>query len=249
MTGQMIDINADLGEGGAFDNEMFACVSSANIACGAHAGDVDQMRISVQFARAHNVAIGAHPGLADRARFGRVWFDQDTDLLRQQVFDQITALQRICGDEGTVLRYVKAHGALYNRAATDESIAVVIARAVSAVDPSLSIFAQSRSAMERVATNQGLPVIREAFADRAVNGDGTLVSRELPNAVLLDPEAIAQRMITLISTGLLESIDGVMIQVPADTICIHSDTPGAVDIARFLRTRLLGHGIEIRPST
>lgn len=249
MTSLTIDINADLGEGGSFDDDMFACISSANIACGAHAGDAEQMRRSVQIALEHSVIIGAHPGLADRERFGRVWFDQDPELLRQHIFDQVTALQRICGEEGTVLQYVKAHGALYNRAAADESIATVIARAISAVDPALSMYAQSGSAMERVATSQGLPVIREAFADRAINGDGSLVSRDLPDAVLVDPEAIAQRMISLIRTGQLGSIDGEIIDVPADTICIHSDTPGALDIARCLRAQLTELGIEIRHPT
>ena len=246
MTTQSIDVNADLGEGGAFDQELFPLISSANIACGVHAGDAETMRVSVRLAMQHGVAIGAHPSLNDREGFGRQWIDVPGPELRNQIWEQISALQRICSDEGANLSYVKTHGALNNRAATDDAVAVIVARAVSAVDPALNIFAQPGSAMDKVATRQGLPVIREAFADRAYNADGTLVERGTEGSVLTDPAAIAERMIRLISTGEIETIDGLTIHLPADTICIHSDTPGAVEIATTLTTALRDVGIEIR---
>ena len=246
MTTQSIDINADLGEGGAFDEALFPLISSANIACGVHAGDAETMRASVRLAIEHGVAIGAHPSLNDRDGFGRHWIDVPGPELRNQIWEQISALQRICSEEGANLAYVKTHGALYNRAAIDESVAVIVARAVSAVDPALNIFAQPGSAMDKVATRQGLPVIREAFADRAYNADGTLVERGIEGAVLSDPAAIAERMVRLISTGEIETIDGHAIHLPVDTICIHSDTPGSVEIASALTTALRDIGIEIR---
>jgi UPF0271 protein len=245
MTTQSIDLNADLGEGGAYDEALFPLISSANIACGVHAGDGDTMRRSVQLALHHGVAIGAHPSLNDREGFGRHWFQVDEPELRDQVWQQITALQRICGEEGAVLRYVKAHGALYNQAMFDESVATTITRAVSAVDSALHLFAQPGSALERIATQQGLPVVREAFADRAYNADGTLVRRDIAGAVLHDPDAIAARIIRLVTTGEIDTIDGQIMHLPADTICLHSDTPGAVDIATNLRRRLREAGIEI----
>ena len=249
MSTRSIDINADLGEGGAHDRELFELISSANIACGYHAGDEATMRESVRLAREHGVAIGAHPSLDDRPGFGRVWFDVPSVELRDQVTQQVSSLQRICVEEGAVLIYVKAHGALYNQATTDETTAIALVRGVGAVDPALRIFAQPRSVLERVATNQGLPVIREAFADCVYNADGILVSRTIEGSVLQDAEAIAQRIIRLISTGELDAIAGQVIRIPADTICIHSDTPGTVAIARTLVDRLREAGVEIRPSS
>jgi UPF0271 protein len=246
MTTQSIDINADLGEGEAFDNNLYPLISSANIACGYHAGDAQTMRASVRAALRHDVAIGAHPSLDDRASFGRTWIDVPAADLHRQIVDQVTALLRICGEEGAELTYVKAHGALYNRAAVDAAVADVVARAIGAVDPSLQVFTPPGSQMERIATQQGIPVIREAFADRAYNADGTLVSRETAGAVLHDPEAITRRMIGLVTRGEIVAHDGSTIALAADTICIHSDTPGAVEIATTLRQRLAEHGIDIR---
>jgi UPF0271 protein len=246
MTTQSIDINADLGEGGAFDDELFPLISSANIACGYHAGDAITMRASVRAALRNDVAIGAHPSLDDRAGFGRSWIDVPAADLHRQIVDQVTTLLRICGEEGAQLTYVKAHGALYNRAAVDAVVADVVARSIGAVDPSMQIFAPPGSQMERIATQQGIPVIREAFADRAYNADGTLVSREIAGAVLHDPKAIAQRIVDLVTRGTIVAHDGSTIGLSADTICIHSDTPGAVAITTTLRQRLAEHGIDIR---
>lgn len=241
-----IDINADLGEGGAVDEQLFPLISSANIACGGHAGDAASMRRSVKLAIAHQVTIGAHPSLNDRAGFGRTWIPVAPEDLHTTIVQQITMLLRICNDEGAEMSYVKAHGALYNRAATDPSVAETVCRAVSSINPALRIVTQPGSVLEREAMLLGLPVIREVFADRASRVDGTLVPRDQPGAVFRDPEAIAARMVKMITTGELIAINGEVIHLSADTICIHSDTPGAVEIATVLGDRLRQSGIAIQ---
>jgi UPF0271 protein len=246
---QSIDINADLGEGGAFDEQLFPLISSANIACGYHAGDRETMIAAIRLAQHHGVTIGAHPGLKDKAGFGRTWIDVSGPELYAHVVDQITTLTVICDDEGASLRYVKAHGALYNVAATDASIATIFASAIVAVNPGLAVFAQPGSVMEQTAQDHGLRVLAEAFADRAYNADGTLVSRAIPGAVLHDPVAIANRMERLVTAGVLETFDGTTIPLRADTICIHSDTQGAVEIATALRSRFASLGIAVRAKT
>jgi 5-oxoprolinase (ATP-hydrolysing) subunit A len=244
-----IDLNADLGEGGAFDAQLFPLISSANIACGYHAGDRETMIASIRLAQHHGVAIGAHPGLKDKAGFGRTWIDVSSPELYAHVVDQITTLSGICDDEGASLRYVKAHGALYNVAANETPIATIIASAIVAVNPGLAVFAQPGSVMEQTAQDHGLRVLAEAFADRAYNADGTLVSRDIPGAVLHDPVAIADRMERLVTKSVIETIDHQTIPLRADTICLHSDTQGAVEIAKALRSRFASLGIAVRANT
>lgn len=241
-----IDINADLGEGGAFDEQLFPLISSASIGCGYHAGDSETMAASVRLAIQYGVAIGAHPGLKDREGFGRDWTGVSVPVLYAHLVDQITSLLNICQREEARLAYVKAHGALYNVAAKEISIATTIASAIAAVNPTLKVFAQPGSVMEQVAIEHGLTVLAEAFADRAYNTDGTLVSRDLPGSVLHDSVLIADRMERLVTTGEIETIDGATIPLRADTICIHSDTRGAVEIARTLRARFESLGIVIQ---
>jgi UPF0271 protein len=247
MSGQTIDLNADLGEGGDFDAALFPLISSANIACGGHAGDSDTMQASVTAAIAHGVAIGAHPGLMDRAGFGRSWIATPGPVLQAQVSEQITLLRRVCTEHGVNLSHVKAHGALYNRAAVDELVATVVAKAIIDVDSALRIFVQPHSVMERVATGLGLTVVREAFADRAYNLDGTLVSREIEGAVLHDPATVAARVVSMVRTGSVPTIDGQVLPLVTETICLHSDTPGAVAIARAIRAALADAGIAVEP--
>ncbi|MEJ7837205.1 MAG: 5-oxoprolinase subunit PxpA [Thermomicrobiales bacterium] len=246
MIAGTIDINADLGEGGAVDDQLFRLISSANIACGSHAGDAASMRRSVKLAISHHVTIGAHPSLDDMAGFGRTWIPVSPENLHATLVHQITTLLHICNDEGTDMSYVKAHGALYNRAAIDSSVAETVCRAVSSINPALRIVTQPGSVLEREAMLLGLPVIREVFADRASRADGTLIPRDQPGAVFHDPEAIAARMVKLITTGELIAINGEIIHLSADTICIHSDTPGAVQIATVLGDHLHEAGIAIQ---
>jgi len=244
-----IDINADLGEGGAFDAELFPLISSVNIACGVHAGDWTTMDASVRLAMDHGVAIGAHPSLPDRDNFGRAengWIGFSGNDVHNAIIYQVGAMAAFCRVHRMPLKYVKAHGSLYNQAMAEPAVAKIVSSALAAFDTSLPVFAQSGSVLEHVAKVYRLTVIHEAFADRAYNADGSLVSRSLPGAVLHDPEMIADRMERLVTTGEIETIDGGTISLLADTICIHSDTEGAVQIAKTLRARFDALGIAVR---
>ena len=246
-----IDLNADLGEGGAFDAELFPLISSANIACGVHAGNWTTMDQSIRLAMEYGVAIGAHPSLPDRDNFGRAehgWIGFSGIDVQNAIIYQLGAMAAMCKAHHAPLKYVKAHGSLYNQAMVEEPVAKIVCAAIAAFDASLPVFAQSGSVLEHVAKIYGLTVIHEVFADRAYNADGSLVSRSLPGAVLHDPQMIADRMERLVTTGEIETIDRGSIPLLADTVCLHSDTEGAVQIARTLRERLVSLGIEIRSS-
>lgn len=247
-----IDLNSDLGEGfGPFhvgaDAELFPLISSANVACGFHGGDPRMMARTVDRAMAHDVAIGAHPGFPDLVGFGRRAIAASPDEIRSDVLYQLGALAAIARAGGSSLQHVKAHGALYNLAVKDETVAGAIAQAVRQFDPGLLFFAIPGSALEAAGVEAGLTVVREAFADRAYHADGSLVSRSVPGAVIEDPDAVAARIIRLVQEGVIETIDGDLLRLEADTVCIHSDTATAVPIARAIRARFTDAGIAVRP--
>lgn len=251
-----IDLNSDLGEGfGPFrvgaDDELFPLISSANVACGFHGGDPLMMARTVARAAEHGVAVGAHPGFPDRGGFGRRTLLATPEEIHADVVYQVGALMAFCAAAGVTaplpMQHVKAHGALYNLAVKDRAVADAIARAVADVDRSLLFFALPGSELERAGGAAGLTVVREAFADRAYHDDGSLVARSLPGAVIHDPEVAAARMVRLIETGTLSTIEGGTLHLHADTICLHSDTPTAVPIARALRAALDAAGIAVRP--
>jgi len=246
-----IDLNSDLGEGfGPFrvgaDEELFPLISSANVACGFHGGDPRMMSRTVERAKVHDVAIGAHPGFPDLTGFGRRTIAASAEEIRTDVLYQIGALAGIARAGGSSLQHVKAHGALYNLAVKDPTVAEAIAQAVRQFDPGLRFFAIPGSALEAAGVSAGLTVVREAFADRAYHADGSLVARSVPGAVIEDADAVAARIIRLVQDGAIETIEGEEIAIEAETICIHSDTVTAVPIARAIRARFADAGITVR---
>lgn len=241
-----IDLNSDLGEGAGTEAALMPLISSANVACGAHAGDPATMRATVQLALAHGVRVGAHPGYRDRASFGRRPLDLPADALAADLRDQIAGLRAIAEAAGTRITHVKAHGALYNQGERDDRIASLIARTVAAVDPGLAVVATPGSAMARAAAAAGVPLVREGFIDRAYEPDGTLRPRSVPGAMLLDPERAAAQALDFLQGGGVRATDGSFLDVVVDTLCIHGDSPGAVEIARAVRRALAGAGIAVR---
>jgi UPF0271 protein len=241
-----VDLNADLGEGAGHDDELLQLVSSASIACGFHAGDPVSVLASIRAARERGVAVGAHPGFADREDFGRI----EVALPAAEVFAivayQLGAFRALATAARTPVNHVKPHGALYNMAVRDEKLAEAIANAVRAIDSSLLLFAPGGSVLERAAQSAKLRVVREVFADRNYLADGSLVPRTRPDALLHDPEEAAVRVLRMLREGVVRSVDGTDVGVHADTICVHGDTPGAVDFARSLRERLETNGVSIQ---
>ncbi|MDR6599922.1 UPF0271 protein [Achromobacter deleyi] len=246
-----IDLNSDLGESlGAWtmgdDAAMLRLVSSANVACGFHAGDPAGILATLKGAAANGVAVGAHVSYPDLTGFGRRNMDVASADLVADVIYQIGALKGLAAAAGTQVSYVKPHGALYNTIAHDARQANDVITAMLAVDPSLALVGLAGSPLLALARERGLRVVAEAFADRAYTPQGTLVSRREKGAVLNDPEVVAQRMLRLVEDGLVEAIDGSLTRVEADSICVHGDSPGAVDMAREVRRRLEQAGVTIR---
>lgn len=247
-----IDINSDLGESfGAWsmgdDVAMLDIVTSANVACGFHAGDPAGILRTVKAAAAKNVTIGAHVSYPDKVGFGRRNMDVASDELTADVIYQIGSLQGLAKAAGTSVRYVKPHGALYNTIAHDRRQAMAVIEAIRAVDPTLVLVALAGSTLIELARSEGLTCIAEAFADRAYTPQGTLVSRREPGAVLHDPQLVAQRMLSLVRNGTLEAIDGSMVKIEADSICVHGDSPSAVEMARELRRVLEQADVSLQP--
>lgn len=247
-----MDLNSDLGESfGAWamgdDASMLDIVTSANVACGFHAGDPAGILDTLRAAAARGVVVGAHVGYPDLVGFGRRALDPSSRELVADVIYQIGALQGLAAAAGTRVRYVKPHGALYNTIAHDERQAADVITALLALDPGLVLMGLAGSPLLDWARARGLRVVAEAFADRAYSPDGALVSRREPGAVLHDPEQIADRMLDLVRTGELTAIDGSRVRLQADSICVHGDSPGAVAMARAVRQRLESSGIALTP--
>nr|WP_314859194.1 5-oxoprolinase subunit PxpA [uncultured Undibacterium sp.] len=244
-----IDLNADLGEGASCDAQILALVSSANIACGGHAGDDDSMRVAVQLAQQYDVAIGAHPSFVDRENFGRKIQSPPYDHVMQELRDQIAALMRITMEQGAQLRHIKPHGALYNQAAFDPVLADIIIQVIRDIAPQLSLVALAGSPLVARAQAAGLQVISEAFADRRYRSDGSLVPRSQANACIdhID-EAIAQSL-QLIEKHQLFSADGDLIKVQAETICVHGDGVHALATIQALRAAFDERGIKVTNPT
>lgn len=240
-----VDLNADLGEGAPSEAALLPLVSSANIACGFHAGDPSSMSASIRAAQAAGVAVGAHPSLADRENFGRKELAISPEEVFALVVYQLGAFQAVANSLGMKPNHVKPHGALYNMAARDPTLAAAVARAVTAVDPSLVLFAPGDSALARAGEARGLRVAREVFADRNYQPDGSLVPRSQANALIHDPEEATTRVLRMLREGVVRAIDGGDIAIEAETICVHGDTPEAVKFAQKLRTALEAAGIAI----
>ncbi|MGG2473764.1 LamB/YcsF family protein, partial [Rhizobium sp. BR5] len=246
-----IDLNSDLGESyGAWrmgdDEAMLAIVSSANIACGFHAGDPAGIYRTVKAAAEKGVVVGAHVSYPDRVGFGRRDLDATSEELIADVIYQIGALKGVAAAAGTTVRYVKPHGALYNRIANDAKQGQAVIDGIKAVDSSLVLMGLANAPILDLARKSGLAVVAEAFADRAYTPQGQLVSRREAGAVLHDATKIADRMVQLAREGTLEAIDGSVIKIEAQSICVHGDSPGAVAIAQEIRRRFEADGIDIR---
>jgi len=247
-----IDLNCDMGESfGAWpmghDAAVMPHISSANVACGFHAGDPGVMRRTVRLAREHGVAVGAHPGLPDLVGFGRRELKIAASDLEDAVVYQVGALAAIAASEGVRLQHVKAHGALYNMAAKDSTLADAIAKAVASVDRGLILLGLPGSALLAAGERHGLPVAAEAFADRAYEPDGSLVSRLKPGAVIHDAEAVVARVVRMVSEGVVRAVDGTDVRLGAATVCTHGDTPGAHELVRRIREGLERAGVAVRP--
>ncbi len=247
-----IDLNADLGESyGAWrmgdDEAMFALVTSANVACGFHAGDPLTMLRSARLAADHGVVLGAHPGYRDRAGFGRRALDVTADEVAAEVLYQVGALAATARAVGATVRYVKAHGALYHRLGADHAAATAVADALAGFDPAIVLLGAPGGELERAAADAGLRYAREAFIDRGYLADGRLVPRQEPGAVVHDPAAAADRALELAETGGIAAHDGARVELEPDSLCLHGDTPGSVDLARAVRAALDAAGHPLRP--
>ncbi len=244
-TDPVIDLNCDLGEGAGHDAELMPLVTSANIACGAHAGDPPTMRETVSLALRHGVAIGAHPGFADREFFGRRELSLDRAEIYTQVRAQVELLCEIAAREGGRVTHVKPHGALYNMAARETGVAAAVVAAVADVDPGLRLYGLAGGRLIETGRNLGLRVAAEVFADRTYQADGSLTLRGRENAVIEnEADAIAQ-VLRMVREGVVRSIDGTDVAMQADTLCLHGDGPQAVNFARGVRRALLGAGVRI----
>jgi len=232
-----IDLNCDLGEGAPNDAELMPLITSANIACGAHAGDVATMRRALGLARVHGVAPGAHPGYRDRVNFGRRDLALTPDGVFQLVREQVQELRQVAAGLGMGLTHVKPHGALYNQAACDASLAEAVAAAVYEIDPRLILFGLAGSALITAARTRSLAAASEVFADRRYQPDGSLVPRSSPDALIADPDEACAQVLRLIRDD------------RGHTVCLHGDGPDAVGFARQLRSALQTAGIEVRPFT
>jgi UPF0271 protein len=250
-----IDINCDMGESfGAYalglDEEVIKYITSANIACGYHAGDPLVMEQTIALAKEHGVSVGAHPGFPDLMGFGRRNIDATLPEIRGYMVYQIGALQAFAKAQGLKVAHVKPHGALYLMAVEDEEISEAVVESIASVDKDLIFVALAGSKgekMTKIGEKVGLRVAYEAFPDRAYTPDGTLVSRRQPGAVIKDPDVVAQRALMMAQEGKVVAIDGKDIPFRPETLCVHGDTPGAVNLVRKIRQTLTEAGVEVIP--
>jgi UPF0271 protein len=250
-TAPEIDINADVGESfGAFtvgnDAALMPSITSANVAAGFHGGDPSVLRRTIRLAKQHGVAVGAHPGFADLAGFGRRELHATPREAEDFVLYQIAAVAGVAAAEGVHLQHVKPHGALYNMAVRDRELAAAIARATAAFDRRLILFAPFDSELYNAGLAAGLGVAAEAFADRAYEPDGSLVSRQKPGAVIHEMDAVVGRALQMVRTRQVQAVDGTLVPLDVDTICVHGDTPGAAALAATLRGALDAAGVIVR---
>ncbi len=250
-----IDLNCDIGEGfGAYtvgmDSEVMAHISSANIACGWHAGDPMIMNETVALAAKHRTGCGAHPGYPDLLGFGRRAMSVDARELKHYITYQIGALDAFCRANNTPLRHVKPHGSLYHAILADDRTGTAVIEAISKVNPDLIVVTLAGSkgdGVNRIGAQYGLPVAREAFPDRAYTAEGTLAPRSQPGAVIKETEAVVERALQMAIEGTVTTIDGQTLELEIDTLCVHGDTPGAVEMVKEIRRLLAGSGVAVAP--
>ncbi|EAX48246.1 LamB/YcsF family protein [Thermosinus carboxydivorans Nor1] len=246
-----IDLNCDMGESFGvyklgYDEEAMPYVTSINVACGFHASDPINMLKTVRLAKKYDVAVGAHPSFPDLVGFGRRVMAASIEEIKADVMYQIGALWAFCKAEGVKLQHVKPHGALYNVAEKDVTTAVAIAEAIKAVDPDLYMVCLGNSAMVEAAKKVGVKYVEEAFADRAYTSQGTLVPRKQAGAVIHDVNAVADRVLSMVKNKTVTAIDGTVVPISAQTICVHGDTPGAVEMIKAIRAKLEQENIILK---
>jgi len=241
-----IDLNADLGEGSAYDEAILGIVSSANISCGAHAGDVSSIVNALTVAKANQVIIGAHPSYPDRENMGRRSLDITPSSLIASIFDQLTHIKDLAETKRAQLRYVKMHGALYNDMAKDAKLAQLVCDCVNKFDPSLAIMGLAGSAVERICHQMQKLFIAEAFIDRRYHTDGSLLKRSEPGAVIHDADQAVAQALEIIQHQRVTTASGASLQIQANSLCLHGDSPAALEIARELKASLMKHNIAIR---
>ena len=246
-----IDINSDTGESfGAYtighDEGLFKSITSANVAAGFHAGDPSVLRDTIRLAKQHGVAVGAHPGLPDLAGFGRRELHVTPKEAEDLVLYQVAAVAGVAAAEGVRLQHVKPHGALFNMAVRDRQLSDAIARAVAAFDKGLILFGLPGSEILNAGRAAGLRVAAEVFADRAYEPDGSLASRRKPGAVIHDAGAVVARAVRMVTENAVNAIEGSLVTLEADTICVHGDTPGSDDLAAKIRAGLENAGVTVR---
>lgn len=247
-----IDLNSDVGERpeslrDSSEKELMRWITSANIACGGHAGNDETMELTVGIAVKLGLGIGAHPGYPDRKNFGRLEMNLSTEEIRETVFEQVRALALVAKSAGAELVHVKPHGALYNVAAKNVQVASAVADGVARWSRDLILVGLAQSLMLDVWTDAGFRVAGEAFADRAYEPDGSLRPRKFADALVVDPQKAAQRALQIVQTGTVKSVQGSEIAVNAKTICLHSDTPNSQRLARTVREELEKAGVRVKP--
>lgn len=246
-----IDLNCDMGESFGvynlgYDEQAMPYVTSINVACGFHASDPGNMMKTVRLAKKYGVAIGAHPSFPDLVGFGRRFMAASTEEIKADVIYQIGALMAMCKSEGLFLQHVKAHGALYNAAGDDIVVGRAIAEAIKAVDENLYMLCLGNSQMVAAAKEVGVKYVEEAFADRAYTSKGTLVSRKQAGAVIHDLEIVADRVLSMVKAKQVIGIDGTIVPIQAQTICVHGDTPGSVDMIKLIRQTMEKENIALQ---
>lgn len=246
-----IDLNCDMGESYGvytlgYDEQAMPYVTSINVACGFHASDPSNMLKTVKLAKKYGIAIGAHPAFPDLVGFGRRYMASSPDEIKADVMYQIGALWALCKSEGVTLQHVKVHGALYNAAEKDLTVGIAIAEAIKAVDENLYMVCLGKSVMVKAAQTVGIPYVEEAFADRAYTPEGTLVSRKQAGAVIHDVNEVAQRVLSMVKNKVVTGIDGSSVPIQAQTVCVHGDTPGAINMIKTIREMLEEQGIQAK---
>jgi UPF0271 protein len=242
-----VDLNCDVGEGISNDAALMPYISSANIACGYHAGNEATMRTTIKLAVEHNVAIGAHPGFPDKPNFGRIALPFSAEEVYQIVAAQVSLINKICEEEGVLLHHVKPHGALYNLAAGNENMARAIAAAVHAINHGLILYGLSGSRLITEAAELGLKTASEVFADRTYQDDGRLTHRTKENALIKDKEASIKQVLQMVEQKTVTSVNGTIVPIVAETICIHGDAINAVEFARSINLTLKERNIPVKP--
>lgn len=246
-----IDLNCDMGESYGvytlgYDEEAMPYVTSINVACGFHASDPSNMLKTVKLAKKYGIAIGAHPAFPDLVGFGRRYMAASADEIKADVMYQIGALWALCKSEGVTLQHVKVHGALYNAAEKDITVGIAIAQAIKAVDENLYMVCLGKSIMVQAAQTVGIKYVEEAFADRAYTQKGTLVPRKEAGAVIHDVKEVAARVLSMVKSNTITSIDGSIVSINAQTVCVHGDTPGAITMIKAIREILDQQGIQAK---